>query len=323
MAARDQIEAAHKTCISATMAAVIAGVSPYSSPFELWSRFEGVETKREETYAMRRGTFMEPGVIKEFQRETKLRVRRPRRVFDPNFWFTTEEYGFPMGALLDGITEDSTGPAGVEAKTANPWGAHEWLYKDWEDASANDRIPLVYFMQCQHQLACTGWQHIYVPADVGGNFVWRLIKRDDEIISMLTDRERDFWINNVLAHKPPVADDSEATSRAIAARWPSSTPEFVEETPDPEIARLAQVYVAEGQTLTKLKKERDGTGNRLRVILKNREALIAGDYKISWKSYMKRKFDLARFRNEQPELAEKYTVEDPQRPLKVTEMKEG
>lgn len=320
--ARDRIEDAHKTCISATMASVIAGVNQWSSPYALWARFEGQEETREESYAMRRGSFMEPGLIKEFQRETKLRVRRPRKVFDERFWFTTDQYGFPMGALLDGITTDSTGEAVVEAKTANQFASGDWLYKEHEDASANDRVPLIYFLQCQHQLAVTGWQHAYVPADVGGTFCWRLVKRDDEVIALLTDRERDFWNNHVLTHKPPEVDGHEATSAAILRRWPTSTPEFIEENYDPEIERLAMRYRAEGDNISRLKKERDGTGNQLRVILEDREALMTEHYKVSYKTYTKKQFDLEAFRAAHPALAQEFTVEKEQRPLKVTERKD-
>jgi len=304
------------------MAATVAGVNPFSSPFQLWCRFEGTEPRQEETYPMRRGKFMEAGVIREFSRETKLKVQRPRGNFDQNFWFLTEEYGFPMGCLLDGVTMDSTGRAAVEAKTANPWAAHEWFYDDYEDESANDKVPLVYFMQAQHQLAVTGWQHCYVPADVGGKFIWRLIKRDDGVIDLLTTRERDFWINNVLGHEPPEADAHRATKEAIERRWPSSTPEAVEVVNDPEIARLAATYKAQGETMNHLKAERDGTGNQLKILIQDKEALIAGDYKVSWKTFTKKHFDLDAFRSAHPALAQEFTVEREQRPLKVTQTKE-
>jgi len=58
------------------------------------------------------------------------------------------------------------------------------------------------------------------------------------------------------------------------------------------------------------------------VLIQEKEALIAGDYKVSWKSHMKRQFDLEAFRAAHKALAEEFTVEKPQRPLRVTEIKE-
>jgi len=254
MARSKLIEEKHLTCISATMAATIAGVNPYASPFQLWCRFEGTEPAQDENYAMRRGKFMESGICKEFTHETKLRVHRPRSTMD--LWFETVEYGYPMGALLDGWTMDSTGKAVVEVKTANPWKAHEWLYDEYEDESANDKVPLVYFMQAQHQLAVTGWEHTYMPADVGGMFVWRLIKRDQDVINLLTTRERNFWINNVQGHEPPEVDAHRATAEAINRRWARSQPESVEILNDPEVIRLASTYKGQGEVINKIKAER-------------------------------------------------------------------
>jgi predicted phage-related endonuclease len=272
---------------------------------------------------MFRGKMSEAYLVQWFRKQNKLRCRRPKSTLDPDFAISTEQYGFPMNCILDARTVDSTGDAAIEVKTGSHWVAHEWLYEDGEDDSANDKMPLHYYLQTQHQLAVTGWEHCYVPAEIGGQYVQRLVRRDDAVIEMLVEKERYFWVVNVQGHEPPETDGSAGTTEAISRRWPRSTPEAVDVVNDPEVERLAATYQQQGSLLTNMKKERDAVGNRLRVLLKDREALLAGGYKVTWKSYAKKQFDLDAFRAAHPAIAEEFTVEKTQRPLKVTETKEG
>jgi len=322
----------HKNYISATMASVIAGVNPWQTPFSLWSRWHGPAEERKESYAMRRGTFMEVGLMREFTIATKLKVRRPNasKRIDERFLYTTEEFGFPMSALLDGVTIDSTGEAVVEGKTSsNPFGAHEWYDDDDEQQEGviSDKVPLIYYLQVQHQLAVTGWFHGYVTADVLGKHVVRLVKRDDNVIALLTTRERDFWHRCVVGGESPEVDGEEATSAAIKRMWPHSTEEFCETIADLEVYRLAQEYKSEGTLMGLMKKEREKTGNRLKTVIQDREALVVQQddmpsLKVSWKSYQQNSFNLEAFREAHPDLAAKFTEKADRRPLKVTEVKE-
>jgi len=306
------IEKAHKDVISATMAPIICGVSPWESPYTLWRRIKGLEPPREQTLPMWLGTQMEPIVARLFMRETGMKIKRPHKVFDPNFWYTTEEYGFPMGALLDGVTPPE-GPFCVwEGKTASGWQAGEWA----------DELPLGYYFQVQHQLAVTGYARCYVAALIGGNiFKHPIVERDDEVIAMITDKERDFWFNHVVANVPPDADGHEATSNAIKAQWAHSTPDYSEVIDDPEIERLAQVYVAQGQSIKSLENERDATGNQLRLVLEDRESVVSGAYKISAKEQIARRLDTTALKAAHVEIAERFMKESSSRPLRVTERK--
>ena len=306
------IEKAHKDVISATMAPIICGVSPWESPYTLWRRIKGLEPPREQTLPMWLGTQMEPIVARLFTRETGMKIKRPHKVFDPNFWYTTEEYGFPMGALLDGVTPPE-GPFCVwEGKTASGWQAGEWA----------DELPLGYYFQVQHQLAVTGADRCYVAALIGGNmFKHPVVERDNEVIAMITDKERAFWFKNVKAGVPPDADGHEATSNAIKAQWAHSTPDYSEVIDDPEVERLAQVYVAQGQSIKALENERDATGNQLRLVLEDRESIISGAYKISAKEQTARRLDTTALKAAHVEIAERFMKESSSRPLRVTERK--
>jgi putative phage-type endonuclease len=300
----------HKTGISATMAAVIMGVSPWESPLSLYWRIKGEGPSKEQNDAMYWGTKLEPLVARRFAEVTKLKVRRPSRKIDPNFLFRSEEYGYPMLALLDGLTYDDDGEAIVEVKTTSIYNKDEWA----------DEPPIMYYAQAQHQMATTSLNRVYMPVLLGGNtFLYKVIERAEDVIAMMTDGQRDFWNNHILAGVPPEADGHESTGDAIKARYPHSEPDYSEVIDDPEVERLAQVYVAQGQSVEKLKDEREATGNQLRLILEDRESIVSGNYKITAKEQVARRVDTKCLKVDEPEIWERFAYEQSSRPLRVTE----
>ena len=296
--------------ITATAASIIAGVNPWESPYSLYQRMIGEAPEKEQTFPMWLGTQMEGIVIRAFTKETGLKCRRPHRAVDPNFWFVSEEYGFPMGCLLDAWTLDPE-KTGIEAKTASAFMSAEW----------EDDVPLHYFLQIQHQLAVTGWDHFYAAAIVGNKFVMHRVPRDEELITLLTDKERRFYHDHLVPRVPPPVDGHESTSAAIGRQWGRSTPEYVEVINDPEIERLAQVYAAQGKLIEEQKQAREETANQLKVIVQDREALVAGDYKVGWKTQVAKRADTKALKVSEPDIWERFAYEIVSRPLKVTKVK--
>lgn len=73
----------------------------------------------------------------------------------------------------------------LECKTAN-----QYLLKEWED----EEIPASYLLQVQHYLAVTGADRGYIAVLVGGQkFIWKEVPRDEELIEMIIQLEKDFW----------------------------------------------------------------------------------------------------------------------------------
>ena len=310
-----QIEALHKTGISATMASVICGVNPWDSPYSLYQRFKGEVPPKEETFQMWLGKQMEPIVIRAFTKATGLKVKRPRRVVDPAFTFRSEEYGFPMIALLDGTTTDDDGDAVVEAKTASAFASADWA----------DEVPLWYWFQNQHQLATTGWGRAYTCAIVGNQFLYHTIERDDEVIALITDRERDFWLNHLVPGVPPAIDGHSATTAAIRDRWRRSEPGTVVIIEDPEVERLCAVSLSQKESIDRLEGEREGTINALKDLVGSHERAEVGPYRITFKEQKGRaRLDTKALRAAHPKLAEEFTVTgEPTRPLTVSRKKDA
>lgn len=305
------IAKAHKTYIGASMAAAVCGVSPWESPYALYQSMVGEAPPREETFPMWLGTQMEGIVIRAFTRETGLKVRRPRKKLDAAFLAMTEEFGFPMGALLDGITVDSTGDCVVEAKTGSIFTRGDW----------GDEVPLHYWFQCQHQLAVTGWRRVYVPVILGNAFLYHIVERDQELITLLIDREREFW-GCVQRREPPVIDGSDSTTRAIRHQWRTAQPDVSKVINDPEVDRMVEVYVAQGSLIKEMEQERDKYKNRIIDQIREAESIVTPHYKVTYKNSTRRNVDVAALREAHPEVAEEFTVSSETRTFRATRRKD-
>jgi len=90
-----------------------------------------------------------------------------------------------MQANLDGVCEHPDyGTCVFEAKTASAYKSVEW----------DGAIPDEYVLQIQHYLSVTGYKGAYIAVLIGGNsFRWKFVERDEELIAILIQLERDFW----------------------------------------------------------------------------------------------------------------------------------
>ena len=77
-------------------------------------------------------------------------------------------------------------------------------------------------------MAVTGADAWYIACVIlGREFVWRKIERDESVIQMLIEVEKDFWNNNILAKKMPAPDGSEAADKILSEYYGKSDPEKV------------------------------------------------------------------------------------------------
>ena len=176
---------------------VIAGINPYKSAYQLWLEKTGqtelAEIENEYTHF---GTVLEPVIRREFIERTGLKVRQKHMILQ------NETYPF-MLANLDGVVKVNGETCIFEAKTASAYKLDEW----------RSGIPPEYMLQIQHYIAVTETKKAYIAALIGGNyFLYKLIERDDEIISKIIAMEKCFWEANVLGGIAPDIDGSRATT---------------------------------------------------------------------------------------------------------------
>ena len=186
---------------------IIAGINPYKSAYQLWlektGRTEPAESENEYTHF---GTVLEPVIRREFMERTGLKVRQKHMLLQ------SATYPF-MLANLDGVINLNGEMCIFEAKTASAYKLDEW----------QSGIPPEYMLQVQHYMAVTDTKKAYIAALIGGNhFLYKLIERNNEIISKIIAMEKYFWEVNVLGRIAPDIDGTRATTEYFNSKYNSS-----------------------------------------------------------------------------------------------------
>ena len=182
------------------------GLSKWQSPYELWLEKTGQRPADVDPEALPilMGHALEPVVLRHFTKRTGLAVSRPQeRVVDPSWpvrWVT-----------LDGVAEDGIPIEAKSAGFADP--------AEWGDEYEDDAVPLPYYLQAHHNMACTGAEAVYMPLIIlNRQFRLYRIRRDDEVIAQLTAGEKLFWacVESRIPPDPVSIEDA-------ALRWPTDT----------------------------------------------------------------------------------------------------
>lgn len=270
--------------IGASEAPVILGLSPWRTRLELWMEKTGHGSPQVESMPMRIGKALEPVVLQAFTDETGLRVTDQQRLIrdasNPWRW-----------ATVDGLTDGAL----VEAKTASSTD-------QWGEAGT-DQIPPYYVAQVQHALACTGLVLAYVPVLFAAReFRIFEVRRDDEIIAVLTEAERRFWSSVQSGEAPPLQSPEEAR-----IRWPQDTGATAVATPDiyETLHELTRVKI-EAEVATE---HAESLKAQVQAFMQDAATLVAPDGHVlaTWKTAKPAmRLDGDRLKADQPELWAKY-----------------
>lgn len=201
-----------------------------------------------------------------------------------------------MLANLDGVCNDPQyGDCIFEAKTVSAFKASEW----------EDTILDEYMLQIQHYMAVTGYKAAYIAVLIGGNtFRWRLVERDEELISMLIELESRFWEYVKNGTLPPI-DSSEACAKYLAEKYSESVANSAVELPF-EAEKLFKDYNAACEKLDAINEEKQLAENKLKQLLGNNEVGTVGGNVVSWKSISQERLDTKTLKFEHPTLYKKY-----------------
>ncbi len=278
--------------LGASEAASALGLSTFFTPLQLYKSKIGEAEPIEETLPMMVGTALEPVVIRMFEKETGMAVTNQQlKVVDPT-WSRRR-------CTLDGIASDG---GIIQAKASGMWG---W----WGDTE--DAIPESIIFQTQHEMACTGKSHAYVPVILGQRtFKYYTIQRDEELIDLLTKAEQDFMARVDARDPPPPVDMDD-----LKILYPIDT--------GISVTCTDAVYEA-AVNLAKVKAQLKGLGEQedqlafaVKDFMKDAAILKArsGEVLYTWKSNAERSMDVTTFRKDHPALAEQYSPEKTVRKL--------
>ncbi len=271
--------------IGGSDASIILGLNKYQTPLELWLEKTGQsdlqDTAGEAAYF---GNLLEDVVAKEFEIRSGKKVRRN------NFMLRHPEHPF-ITANIDRkvVGEDAL----LECKTANAF-----LAKDWE----GDDIPAPYIVQVQHYLGVTGYDHAYIAVLLGGQrFVWKDVKRDDELIQMIFDAEVHFWNHHVLGNVPPALDGSSAAEQFLKERYQETDPDKVVDLSFGYKEKLDN-YLELKENIKTLQTLAKQTENEIKHEMKEAETGFVKDYEVNWKPVDSNRVDTKLLKSKYPDV---------------------
>jgi len=266
-------------------AGIVLGLNKWKTPFELWlektGQVEPVETDSEAIYW---GNQMENVVAKEFERRTDKKVRRS------NFMYSHPDYPY-IRANVDRLVVGES--AVLECKTASAYLESEWK---------NDEVPATYLVQVQHYLGVTGREKGYIAVLIGGNhFVWKEIERDEELISMIFDAEKNFWENHVLANVPPALDGSSAAERYLKEKYDRAEKDKEIILPgDFKDYLIEYEKIKQNEKLIKVAKTE--IENKIKAELKDAEKGLVDSFIVSWKNQSRTSVDSKALKTKFPDI---------------------
>lgn len=294
---------ARQAGIGGSDAGTILGVNKWKSKTQLFFEKVNPELKQQvDNEFIYWGNVLEDVVAKEFETRTGKKVRKNNKML------RHPEHEF-MLANLDRVIVGEK--ALLECKTTSQYNIDQW--KD-------DEIPASYLCQIQHYMAVTGYEKAYIAVLCGGNqFIWKEVPRDDELIEIIINAEKDFWYNNVLAGVIPEIDGSDATKDFLNHMYKDIDETEVQLSDDVEtlLTALEQVKQEEKE-LKELKTQYE---NKIKHILGNNLAGKTSGYQVTWKPQVRKTLDTKKIREIYGEQLDPYYKETETRVLKIKQIK--
>ncbi len=183
----------------------------------------------------------------------------------------------------------------LECKTANS-------FQNSFYASGN--FPAHYYAQCQHYMAVTGADRVYLAVLCFPHLYYTMYERDDGEISALLEAESKFW-TQVESDTAPEIDASESTSEAITAMYPESNADEA-----PPVTSEIEIALNELEELDNamksIKTTKDALENQIKAYLGEAESAVSEDWKVTWKTQVRNSVDTKRLQAEKPGIYQEY-----------------
>lgn len=281
----------------------IMGVNQYKTAFNVYlEKTEPIIEVEKQSEAARQGTDFEDYVAMRFTEETGKKVRRDNR------HLIHKDYPFMVANIDRRVVGEN---AILECKTVTPYNLKEW---------EGEEVPASYMLQCQHYMAVTGAEKVYLAYLIfSTKFDYREIKRDEELIDIIIEAEKEFW-KMVQDKTPPALDGSSA-----AEKWVNEKYKKVNEGETINLDSSWRELLNQRQELKEYRDDVDKQikeiENQLKQNIKNAEYANAPGYSISYKSVSQKRPDSSKLKALLKEEYEDYLKETTSRRLVIKEEK--
>lgn len=205
---REQWLELRRTGIGGSDAGAILGLNKYSTPLSVYLEKKDFASFNGNA-ATDWGNILEDPVRQKTREELGIEIETVPGMF-------TSKENPCMNANFDGLVYIE-GEKEIAGSVVSGLGGHEIKTSRTGEGFTNDEVPDSYYAQVQHYMAATGLSWFVLTVFIfdkyeGSHYV---ILRNDEFISLLIERETDFWNENVLANVPPAPTGNENESDLV------------------------------------------------------------------------------------------------------------
>lgn len=310
--------------IGGSDAAAILGVSPWATPVELWMQKTG-RAPKEVIDAVRQRIFDRGHKLEPFIRDMvidKLRdlgmqvelIACNERYNDPEYSFMSCEIDFELRltgeieiggelVLMDGEHVNA------DAKSVTGFARKKWGEENTED------VPIEYAAQFMHGLMVTPGQHRFCLVAALRSFddvdiYW--VRRDDETIAVMREKEALFWNVHVLGDTPPDTFNFDD----VKLLFPGDNGLSIDATPEVAI-KVRELAEVKGH-IKDLEEKEERLKHEIADFI-NPFAFLKFDGKeiASWKGQSASRLDVKALQEELPDIAAKYTKSSTTRVLRI------
>ena len=266
--------ALRKSSIGGSDSGACANMNQYSSLISLYADKKGLSTEKQTSEAMRLGTDLEAYVAERFCEKTGKKVRNDFGMY------ADDEYDF-ITANIDRKVVGAN--AGLECKTMGSFNGYNL---------EGGEIPPHYYCQCQHYMMVMGFDSMYLAILVlqRGLYV-NEIKRDDDFIKSLREREIDFWKTYVEQDIMPPADGSDASMDTLKDLYGQKAVKD-SEISIPGLDQMVRDFRAASEMEKEWKERKSSIQGRICTILGSNEVGLGTEYGCSWKPQGKTTYDM-------------------------------
>jgi|TARA_R100000084_G_scaffold90440_1_gene44441 putative phage-type endonuclease len=278
----------------------ILGLSPWSSPWDVWARMHGL-TESSSTAATARGHILEPAIGAHYAHLNNVKISKGPEyeaapIIGPEPW---------MHARPDFFVSIEDAKWLLEIKSTRKFD-QKW------GRSGTSNVPPHYAAQCIWQMAVTNDDRCDLAAFATISDEYRSYKiyRDDRIEEKIISFARDWYKKHIEKGIPPEVDGSSACSKSLAKLFRQENKDFIE--PQESHIALADELKQIRAQYAELEKRKKHLENQIKECIGTSYG-IAGI--ATWsESKPRRTFDRSNFEQQHPELAKQYIVEgDPTR----------
>lgn len=255
---------ARRKGISGTDISAILGINPYKTAIDVYLEKKGIVDGPADNEYMEWGRRLESVILNKYLSEHDF-LDCPIRIND--FLQKGNFCGTPDALLTDRV---------VEIKTAS------WRQKEQWGEQGTDQVPEQYLTQVQWYLNLANQDRADVAVLFDGHeYREYTIRRDDNLIGIMTSRAEAFWKNYIEADVPPPATTTKdmAALNAIVKQKESKiikAPPTIEETGRELAELIAQIKEMENRA--------DAIKERIKQHIGHYEGIQGASFKATWKA---------------------------------------